>query len=61
MPRLSASRRCLRYPSDLTDAEWALVAPMIPPAKRSGRPRQTLPRKIIEALGPQQRHEVFVS
>ena len=24
----------LRYPSDLTDAEWALVAPLIPAAKR---------------------------
>ena len=22
-----------RYPSDLTDAEWALIGPMIPPAK----------------------------
>ena len=24
----------LRYPSDLTDVEWALIAPLIPPAKR---------------------------
>ena len=23
----------LRYPSDLTDEEWALVAPLIPPGK----------------------------
>jgi transposase len=29
----------LRYLSDLTDAEWALVEPAIPPAKRGGRPR----------------------
>ena len=29
--RLAADRRGLRYPSDLTDAEWAIVAPMIPP------------------------------
>ena len=27
----------LRYPSDLTDEEWSLVAPLIPPAKRGGR------------------------
>ena len=27
--RLAADRRGLRYPSDLTDAEWAIVAPMI--------------------------------
>ncbi len=31
--RRAAERRGLRYPSDLTDAEWALIAPMIPPAK----------------------------
>jgi transposase len=30
----------LRYPSDLTDGEWALIAPLIPPAKRGGRPRE---------------------
>jgi hypothetical protein len=34
--RRAAERRGLRYPSDLTDAEWALVEPMIPPAKRGG-------------------------
>ena len=28
-------RRKLRYPSDLTDEEWALVSPLIPPAKRA--------------------------
>jgi putative transposase len=29
----------LRYPGDLTEAEWGLVAPFIPPAKPGGRPR----------------------
>ena len=29
-------RSKLRYPSDLSDAEWALIAPLIPPAKRGG-------------------------
>ena len=29
-------RRKLRYSSDLTDGEWALVAPLIPSAKRGG-------------------------
>ncbi len=29
------NRYKLRYPSDLTDEEWALVAPLIPPAKRA--------------------------
>jgi len=30
--RVAADRRGLRYPSDLTDGEWALVEPLIPPA-----------------------------
>ena len=29
-------RSGLRYPSDLTDAEWAVIAPLIPPGKRGG-------------------------
>jgi hypothetical protein len=37
--RRAADRRGLRYPSDLTEAEWVLVAPLILPAKRGGRPR----------------------
>ena len=36
--RRAAERRGLRYPSDLTDAEWTLVEPMIPPAKRGALP-----------------------
>ncbi len=31
--RLANRRRGLRYPSDLSDAEWALVAPLIPPTR----------------------------
>jgi hypothetical protein len=37
--RLAADRRGLRYPSDMTDAEWALIESLIPPAKRGGRRR----------------------
>ena len=29
-------RSKLRYPSDVSDEEWALVAPLIPAAKRGG-------------------------
>ncbi|HTU19334.1 MAG TPA: IS5/IS1182 family transposase, partial [Gemmataceae bacterium] len=29
-----------RYPSDLTDAQWQVLQPLIPPAKPGGRPRQ---------------------
>ena len=38
--RQAAARRGLRYPSDLTDAEWALIEPMIPPARRSAARRE---------------------
>jgi hypothetical protein len=33
--RRFAARKGLRYPSDLTDGEWALMEPMIPPARVS--------------------------
>ena len=48
--RAAADRRGLRYPSDLTDAEWGLVAPMIPPAKRGGRPREVDLREVLNAI-----------
>ena len=43
-------REGLRYPSDLTDAEWALIAPMIPPAKRGGRRRSVNLREVVQGL-----------
>ena len=42
--------RGLRYPSDLTDAEWALIEPMIPPAKRGGRRREVNVREVLNAI-----------
>ena len=48
--RMACDRRGLRYPSDLTDAEWALVAPLIPPAKRGGRPRTVNVREVLNAI-----------
>jgi putative transposase len=42
-----------KYPSDLTDEQWALVAPLIPPAKqnpRGGRPRQVDMREVLNTL-----------
>ncbi len=39
-----------RYPSDLTDAEWALTEPMIPQAQRGGRPRKTDMREVMNAV-----------
>jgi transposase len=43
-------RSKLRYPSDLTDDEWALVAPLIPPAKRGGNRRHVDERAIVDGL-----------
>jgi transposase len=48
--RRAADRRGLRYPSDMTDDEWALVAPMIRPAKRGGRPRTVDVREVLNAI-----------
>src|SRR5215475_2450723 len=41
------------YPSDLTDEQWAIVRPMIPPAKQSkrgGRPRKVDMREVLNTL-----------
>jgi transposase len=43
-------RDALRYPSDLTDAEWAHVAPLIPPAKRGGNKRTVNEREVVNGL-----------
>ena len=43
-------RSQLRYPSDLTDEEWALVEPMIPPAKRGGNKRTADMREVVNAV-----------
>ena len=48
--RRAADRRGLRYPSDLSDAEWDLVAPLMPPAKRGGRPRKVDVREVLNAI-----------
>jgi transposase len=43
-------RRCPRYASDLTDVEWALIAPLMPSPNRIGRPRKTDLREVVNAL-----------
>ena len=48
--RARYDRSRLRYPSDLTDGEWALVAPRIPPAKRGGNKRRVNLREIVNGL-----------
>lgn len=48
--RLQYRREGLRYASDLTDAEWALLAPLMPGSSRLGRPRRTSLRDVMEAI-----------
>ena len=38
------------YPSDLTDAEWERLAPLIPPAKPGGRPRSVDLRAVVDGI-----------
>jgi transposase len=38
------------YPSDLTDAQWALIEPHIPPVQPGGRPRKTDMRDVLDAI-----------
>ncbi len=43
-------REGLRYASDLTDAEWKLIEPLMPPRSPIGRPRSTALRAVINAI-----------
>src|SRR3712207_5413879 len=43
-------REGLRYASDTTDQEWAVIAPYMPPASRRGRPRTTELRAVVNAI-----------
>ena len=40
----------LRYASDTTDEEWAVIVPHLPPACRRGRPRETALRRVVDAI-----------
>src|SRR3954451_6573964 len=39
-----------RYPTDLTDEQWALVEPLLPPAKHGGRPRVVDLRLVLDTI-----------
>ena len=48
--RAQHNRDHLRLPSDLTDAEWAVVEPLLPPPASVGRPCKWPMRTIVEAI-----------
>src|SRR3954462_4944782 len=43
-------RVCARYPSDMTDREWAIIAPLLPPVRSGGRPRTVDLRAVMDAI-----------
>jgi transposase len=45
--RACCDRSRRRYPSNLTDAEWAMVVPLIPLAKRDGNKRTANLREVV--------------
>ena len=47
-------RSKLRYPSDVTDEEWALIGPLIAPGKRGGSRR-----KVDDHARPRNRQNWF--
>ncbi len=48
--RTRYDRGKLRYPSDVTDAEWRLIEPLIPPCKRGGGKRTANMREVVNGL-----------
>lgn len=48
--RRNASRKGMRYPSDLTDDEWRFVEPFIPPARHGERKRHVDVREVLNSI-----------
>jgi transposase len=48
--RARYDRSKLRYPSDVTDAQWAHIAPLIPLARRGGNRRHSDERELVNGL-----------
>lgn len=42
--------RAKPYPSDLSDAQWAVLEPQLPAAHTCGRPRKTDRREVVNAI-----------
>src|SRR3954453_1283523 len=49
-PRTATTQSRRVYEDDLTDAQWANLEPLLPPAPGGGRPRTTLMREVVNAI-----------
>jgi len=49
-PRTATTQSRRVYEDDLTDAQWAILEPLLPPAPGGGRPRTTLMREVVNAI-----------
>jgi putative transposase len=49
-PRTATTQPRRVYEDDLTDAQWAVLEPLLPPAPGGGRPRTTLMREVLNAI-----------
>src|ERR1700692_183413 len=43
-------KKTKRYPSDLTDEEWARIEPFLPRASKAGRPIEVDLREVLNAI-----------
>lgn len=50
LPPLPGGVPCRAYPTDLTDAQWAILEPLVPPAKPGGRPPKHPRRELVDAM-----------
>lgn len=48
--RARYNRDTLRYPSEVTEEEWAVIAPLIPAARRGGRKRSVNIREVFNGV-----------
>jgi putative transposase len=56
--RARYDRRGQRYPRDLTEAEWAILEPLLPVAQGQGRPREHVLREIMNGIRYVQRYGI---
>jgi transposase len=49
-PLAEIEKKAKRYPTDLTDAEWLAIEPLLPRVGKTGRKRLTDPGEVLNAI-----------